>query len=324
MKELSNAEKAQAYDKIREKIALRFGSNVADEIFSQFEMSEDERIRKALIDYFRWNPNSQLLNEFTNREVFAWLEKQNSNVDNANKEYWRGYREGKQEILDKYAELEKQGEKPQGKSALEAAKEEKVDDQNCVKLADKPEPKFKVGYKVYDLRNGFECTIESIDETTYYGDTTNFDIKDQDNWELVEQNPFDGGCVAEVYKNRRDRISISDITQWCYLYDLHKLSNIEKTEKCGKEEPVSEDLGEYINELSKQFPEVSFAKLSRIAVRVAKWKEEQMMEKAIDVEVKVDAGGYPYIPQMELYDYDKDVPLAKAGDRYKVILIKEE
>ena len=140
----------------------------------------------------------------------------------------------------------------------------------------------------------------------------------------VEQKSFDGGCVAEVYKNRRDRISISDITQWCYLYDLHKLSNIEKTEKCGKEEPVSEDLGEYINELSKQFPEVSFAKLSRIAVRVAKWKEEQMMEKAIDVEVKVDAGGYPYIPQMELYDYDKDVPLAKAGDRYKVILIKEE
>lgn len=32
------------------------------------------------------------------------LEKQ----DNANEEYWRGYREGKQEVLDKYAELEKQ------------------------------------------------------------------------------------------------------------------------------------------------------------------------------------------------------------------------
>jgi hypothetical protein len=45
--------------------------------------------------------------------------------------------------------------------------------------------------------------------------------------------------------------------------------------KEAQEEPVSEDLGEYINELSKQFPEVSFAKLSRIAVRVAKWKEEQ-------------------------------------------------
>ena len=91
-----------------------------------------------------------------------------------------------------------------------------------------------------------------------------------------------------------------------------------------QEEPASEDLGDYINELSKQFPEVSFAKLSRIAVRVAKWQKEQMMAKAIDVEVKVDAGGYPYIPQMELYDYDKDIPLAKEGDKYKVVLIKEE
>lgn len=51
---------------------------------------------------------------------------------------------------------------------------------------------------------------------------------------------------------------------------------------------------------------------------------EQMMVKAIDVEVKVDAGGYPYTPAIELYDYDKDVPLAKEGDKYKVILIKED
>ena len=53
-------------------------------------------------------------------------------------------------------------------------------------------------------------------------------------------------------------------------------------------------------------------------------QKEQMMADAIDVEVKVDAGGYPYIPQIELYDYDKDVPLAKEGDNVKVIVIKEE
>lgn len=51
--------------------------------------------------------------------------------------------------------------------------------------------------------------------------------------------------------------------------------------------------------------------------------KQQLLAKAVDIEVKVDAGGYPYIPQMELYDYDKDVPLAKEGDKYKVILIKE-
>lgn len=88
-------------------------------------------------------------------------------------------------------------------------------------------------------------------------------------------------------------------------------------------EPVSENLGEYINELSKQFPEVSFAKLSRIAVRVAKWQMAQMIKDSTDVTVHVDAGGYPYIPQLELYDYDKDIPLAKEGDKYKVVLIKE-
>ena len=53
-------------------------------------------------------------------------------------------------------------------------------------------------------------------------------------------------------------------------------------------------------------------------------QKEQMMAKAIDVEVKVDAGGYPYIPQIELYDYDNDVPFAKEGDKYKVVLVKED
>lgn len=145
-----------------------------------------------------------------------------------------------------------------------------------------------------------------------------------------------------------------------------------------KDESTTEDLGEYINELSKQFPEVSFAKLSRIAVRVsrwqrnqdvknklpkvtdrteldeyayqcaydmsndwmienptwddvedacklgAKWKEKYLTKDATEVTVHIDAGGYPYIPELELYDYDKDIPLAKEGDKYKVVLIKKE
>ena len=49
-----------------------------------------------------------------------------------------------------------------------------------------------------------------------------------------------------------------------------------------------------------------------------------MMKDATDVTVHIEAGNYPYIPQIELYDYDKDVPLAKEGDKYKVVLIKED
>ena len=54
------------------------------------------------------------------------------------------------------------------------------------------------------------------------------------------------------------------------------------------EEPADGDLGAYIDELSKQFPEVSFAKLSRIAVRVAKWQEEQTLSKILSFKGKVD------------------------------------
>ena len=45
---------------------------------------------------------------------------------------------------------------------------------------------------------------------------------------------------------------------------------------------------------------------------------------AIEREVKEDAGGYPYIDATELYDYDNDKPLAKAGDRVKVVFIKDK
>ena len=54
-------------------------------------------------------------------------------------------------------------------------------------------------------------------------------------------------------------------------------------------------------------------------------KEDEWMEYAIERSVKIDAGGYPYIEgDLELYDYDKDVPLAKEGNKVKVIIIKED
>jgi len=54
-------------------------------------------------------------------------------------------------------------------------------------------------------------------------------------------------------------------------------------------------------------------------------KEEQIMKDATECEVKIDAGGYPYIDRcIELYDYDKDIPLAKKGDKVKIVAIKGE
>ena len=76
-------EKAQAYDealeRAREWSETKNGyytpKGLCEEIFPELKESEGERIRKALIEHFNWNAQ-QILNNFNNKEVIAWLEKQ--------------------------------------------------------------------------------------------------------------------------------------------------------------------------------------------------------------------------------------------------------
>ena len=118
------------------------------------------------------------------------------------------------------------------------------------------------------------------------------------------------------------------------------------TDKEKLEEPVSEDLDaevEHYIRIGGYDGLDSEMEVKKIANHFANWQKEkddeekvliykhgfedckeQLMAKAVDATVHIDAGNYPYIPQIELYDYDKDIPLAKEGDKYKVILIKEE
>lgn len=52
--------------------------------------------------------------------------------------------------------------------------------------------------------------------------------------------------------------------------------------------------------------------------------EKDIKADAIERTVKVDVGGYPYIDcNIELYDYDKDIPLAQKGEKVKVIIVKD-
>lgn len=56
----------------------------------------------------------------------------------------------------------------------------------------------------------------------------------------------------------------------------------------------------------------------------AQWYKQKMIGEAIERDVKIDTGGYPYIDVcLELYDYDNDVPLAKKGDKVKLIIVTE-
>ena len=98
----------------------------------------------------------------------------------------------------------------------------------------------------------------------------------------------------------------------------------------------SKDLEEAASQYSFNIPSAIFNDLTPVLQNIwkreiegafvagAKLQEEQIMKDAIEREVKEDAGGYPYIDATELYDYENDKPLAKAGDKVKVVFVKDE
>lgn len=88
---------------------------------------------------------------------------------------------------------------------------------------------------------------------------------------------------------------------------------------------VKEHLADKINELHKQFPEVSFAKLSRIAVRIANFMEAEMTKNIIDDGVVVfDWDGdktYGHIEHMPFCLADMGL---LVDDRVKLAILKDE
>lgn len=110
----------------------------------------------------------------------------------------------------------------------------------------------------------------------------------------------------------------------CWL-DEQRIEAISMAVKAMQEEPVSEDLGEYINELSKQFPEVSFAKVCKIATRTAKWQKEHLWKPAygddlpeIDREViaLLDNGKVVFAHRPPEYWDGKDIVTDKVTRNY--------
>lgn len=82
MKELSIEEKAKAYDEAKARMSIAYNSNrctigFMNEIFPEPKESEDERIRKTLINGFnKLNKSAVWYNGVTNGQILAWLEKQ--------------------------------------------------------------------------------------------------------------------------------------------------------------------------------------------------------------------------------------------------------
>lgn len=104
---MTEKEKAEAYDKAIERVKKLYGNRITKEIFPELKEDDNERIRKNCIHFLELQKQHHSTT-FEIEECIDWLEKQGE-------------------------------QKPQGKSALEAIKEENVDNANKI------EPKFKVG-----------------------------------------------------------------------------------------------------------------------------------------------------------------------------------
>ena len=161
MKELSIEEKAKRYDEAYKKVAVRFGSNVAEEIFPELAESEDERIRKAIkygLDYVF--TNNTTVYETTKEQCLAWLEKCMYSKDNYTDEDRKVLCDG----CDKICKLKQ-------------------------KPADKVEPKFKVGDEI-KTANEESLTITKIDEKGYWSkDLFICSFDEECIWDLAEPKP---------------------------------------------------------------------------------------------------------------------------------------
>ena len=75
---MTQEEKAKAYDEAYKRATIRFGSNVADELFPELKESEDEKVRKALIEMVHDTTGDSLWIDYNvhKSEAIDWLEKQ--------------------------------------------------------------------------------------------------------------------------------------------------------------------------------------------------------------------------------------------------------
>lgn len=121
-------------------------------------------------------------------------------------------------------------------------------------------------------------------------------------------------------------LSIDDIVSFCaHHYSKWQKEQFEKNRlaACDKqtEEEAEIEQSFLMGIIECEHRQPTFDDAIKYGMRL---QRENMMKDAVDAVAHIEAGNYPYIPQLELYDYDKDIPLAKEGDKYKVVLIKED
>ena len=250
MKDLSIEEKAKRYDealgKARQLCAYPtskpFISDLQD-LFPELKESEDEKIRKELIRAFKSFNSIKVWNGIERTNILAWLEKQGEHKSiwhNENEEPQKGslilliMQNGTPIVAkiiepnhtfnhgEKWAYIDDLLEKPQGKSALEAIKEEKIDNANGV------EPKFHEGDWVVSKLDGKARRISEVycDEYNkyYIVEENEYNIEEYDRlhrlWTIEDAK--DGDVLAfndNIIVIFKDLYNATTFHSYCHIED---------------------------------------------------------------------------------------------------------
>lgn len=89
---------------------------------------------------------------------------------------------------------------------------------------------------------------------------------------------------------------------------------------------VEKKLSEGLEEAAENIYKTPFGTRAEDFKAGAEWQKAKTLEDAVEIEVKEDAGGFPIVSLgvIELYDYENDKPLAKAGDKVHIIVLTKE
>lgn len=173
MKELSIEEKAKRYDEAIKIIKdSRTHPNYPEfirvnELFPELKESKEEKIKKEIIKIVQYYGTSlNFKHTVSEEDMVAWLKKQD--------------------------------EQPKDKSALETIKEEKVDNQNCVKPTDKVEPDHLLSQK---------CMYYTCIKDYYSSDNTHLYVKGH-----IYKYFFDG------YINNESNFNLSLVNSFAKKY----------------------------------------------------------------------------------------------------------
>ena len=153
---MTEKEKAEAYDKAIERANKSYGKIIAEEIFPELKESKDERIKKAIIEFFESEDDNTTYSLVRKKDIIAWLERQGEQAPlQTNERAWLylvsdvlTWKDGIGQYLDdpRVQELAKKLCSKYAQKLYNPSNTGK----NKPKSADKIEPIFKVGDWVVD------------------------------------------------------------------------------------------------------------------------------------------------------------------------------